>query len=132
MEKRVLVAEVPQFEPRLAAVMGGYRPLFVHTIRDALKALAEHEFALVLIGMHFDDSRMFDLLREVRAGGRNREVPVLCYRLRPLAFSALGTEALEAAVEALGGRAFVDLSAQEQRSADRALGELIASLTGSG
>ena len=132
MEKRVLVADVPHAERRLAAVLAGHRLLFVHTVAVALKALAQHDFDLVLIGMHFDDSRMFDLLAEMRAGSRNRDVPVLCYRLRPLAFALPGTEALKAAVEALGARAFVDLSLQAEDAGNRALGDLVVSLTGPG
>jgi len=30
---------------------------------------------------------MFDRVREVRAGSRNRTVPIVCFRMRPFAFS---------------------------------------------
>jgi PleD family two-component response regulator len=133
MEKRVLVADVPQLGARLAVVLAGRDAVFVHTLADALKALAVHDFDLVLIGMHFDDSRMFELLQELRAGGRNRDVAVLCYRLRPLAFAALGAAALDAAVKALEARGFVDLAMHvEEEAANGELARLVESLTGSG
>jgi len=32
----------------------------------------------VTIGVHFDDSQMFDLVRHVRAGGGHADKPVAC------------------------------------------------------
>jgi CheY-like chemotaxis protein len=89
MDKKVLVADVPEMQARVAAVLVQERLVFVHTLAAALKALAGEDFDLVLIGLHFDDSRMFDLLREVRAGSRNGAVPIVCFRTRPFTFAAI-------------------------------------------
>jgi hypothetical protein len=133
MGKRLLVADVPQLEPRVARALGAQRIVYVHRLPDALKALAQDDFAGVLIGMHFDDSRMFDLLRELRSASRNRDVPALCYRMRPLAFRTLSSAAIETTVMALGGRGFLDLAnSQDEEHADRALAAAAAALTESG
>ena len=133
MDKKVLVADVPEVHARVAAVLAQERVVFVHTLAAALKALAAEDFDLVLIGMHFDDSRMFDLLHAVRAGSRNRAVPIVCYRMRALAFMALSTEAIEVTVKALGAGAFADLaSSASEEQGDAALARLVAAATGSG
>jgi len=133
MDKKVLIADVPEAQARVAAVLVQERLVFVHTLAAALKALAGEDFDLVLIGMHFDDSRMFDLLREVRAGSRNGAVPVVCYRMRPLAFMALSTQVIEVTVKALGALSFVDLaSLATDEDGNEALARLVAAATESG
>ena len=133
MDKKVLIADVPQVQARVAAVLVRERLVFVHTLAAALKALAGEDFDVVLIGMHFDDSRMFDLLREVRAGSRNGAVPVVCYRMRPLAFMALSTQVIEVTVKALGALSFVDLaSLATDEDGNEALARLVAAATESG
>ena len=133
MDKKVLVADVPQVQARVAAVLGHERLVFVHTLGAARSALAGEDFDLVLIGMHFDDSRMFDLLREVRGGGRNRSVRIACYRLRPFAFMTLSTQVIDVTVKALGASVFVDLASYaSEQEGDRALVRLVAAATESG
>ena len=133
MDKKVLIADVPQVQARVAAVLVRERLVFVHTLAAALKALAGQDFDLVLIGMHFDDSRMFDLLREVRAGSRNGAVPVVCYRMRPLAFMALSTQVIEVTVKALGALSFIDLAnLATDEDGNEALARLVAAATESG
>jgi hypothetical protein len=133
MGKKLLVADVPQVEARLALVLALERPVFVHTLVAALKALAADDYDLVLIGVHFDDSRMFDLLREVRVGSRNRAVPIVCYRLRPLRFAALSTQVIEVTVKALGALSFTDLASHvTEEDGNVALVQLVAAATGSG
>jgi DNA-binding NtrC family response regulator len=133
MGKKLLIADVPQVKARLALVLAFERPVFVHTLVAALKALAADDYDLVLIGVHFDDSRMFDLLREVRSRSRNGAVPIACYRLRPLAFAALSTQVIEVTVKALGGLSFTDLASHAtEEGANVALAQLVAAATASG
>ena len=133
MDRKVLVADVPAVQARVTAVLAQERLVFVHTLAAALRALAGEDFDLVLIGMHFDDSRMFDLLHAVRAGGRNRAVPIICYRMRPLAFMALSTQVIEVTVKALGARAFADLaSCVSEQEGNEVLVRLVTGATESG
>ena len=65
-----------------------------------------------LIGLHFDESRMFDLLRYVRADGKYARVPVVCFRgvVVPDAKGKIVLEAVELACKAIGANAFFDLT----------------------
>ena len=107
--------------------------MFVHTLAAALKTLAGEDFDLVLVGLHFDDSRMFDLVRALRAGSRNRAVPVVCFRMRPFAFAAISMQVIELAVKALGAQAFADLASYAvEADGNDALARLVATATKSG
>ena len=128
----MLVADVPEAHARLAAALNGAELRFVHTLGDALRALTEDDYELVLAGVHFDESRMFDLLRAVRSGSRNRQVPIVCIRTRRLAFATLTPHALEVTIKALNGNAYVDLSGfADDESGNAAVRQLLETVTAS-
>ena len=91
------------------------------TLREAMQRLAEaDDFRMVVIGVHFDESRMFTLLGDIRAHPKYRSIPVLVV-LSPgqYAFSAIAVEGIDRAVTALGANGFLNLD----RFADNAEGE---------
>jgi hypothetical protein len=67
-------------------------------------------FDMIVVAVHFDDSRMFDLLRHLQASGRHGAAPVVCVRSQQFASPAIGIEGLEIATKALGARLFLDLT----------------------
>jgi hypothetical protein len=110
--KRILVADVPPMDERYSAALGGWQVEFVRTLQEARQALRGARYDALAVGVYFDDSRMFDLLRLLRADARNAATPALCVRGRagPASVSAYW---LETAVKALGAGEFVDLPAGE-------------------
>ena len=120
MPKRILVADTSDSDRRLSAILAGQDVMFARTIGEAQRLLAQQQFDLVMIGVHFDDSRMFDLLRQVRIEGRNKGIPVVCVREPGLGFTAVSTNTLEVTCRALDANAFVDLASlkdEEERNA---------------
>lgn len=109
MPKRILVADTPDSDRRLSAILAGHEVIFARTLGEAQRLLEEREFDLVMVGVHFDDSRMFDLVRHVRAGGSHAERPVVCVRSHRLA-AAISLEGLEIAARALACNLFLDLT----------------------
>lgn len=107
MEK-ILVADVPQMDARYAAALAGWEIVFVRTMTEARRSLAAGRFDLVAIGVYFDDSRMFDLVRAVRSDRAHGSVPIVCVRGRS-GFTAVRTRTLELTVKALAANEFVDL-----------------------
>jgi CheY-like chemotaxis protein len=92
-------------------ILEGHELVFVMTLREAMQRLAEADgFRLVLIGVHFDESRMFTLLGDLRAHPKYRNIPVLVV-LSPgqYAFSAIAVEGIDRAVTALGANGFLNL-----------------------
>jgi len=64
--KRILIADVPQMDARYHAALCGWEVAFVRTMSQARRAITER-YDLVVIGVYFDDSQMFDLVRDIRA-----------------------------------------------------------------
>ena len=104
----ILVADVPSMDGRYAAALAGWPLVFVRTMPEAHAVLERERFSLVVIGVYFDDSRMFDLVRFIRNDDIHNEVPIVCVRGSP-GFTAVTTRTLEMAVKALSADAFVDL-----------------------
>jgi DNA-binding response OmpR family regulator len=105
MPKRILIADPPESDRRLAAILAGHELVFVRSLAEALRALRERRFDLVLVGVHFDESRMFDLMREMTEGTQ-----VVCVRSQQFQSPAITLEGLEIAAKALGCTLFLDLT----------------------
>jgi CheY-like chemotaxis protein len=113
---RILVADLPEaFAVFRSALAGSYTLAPARTLEQARAALAEAP-DLVVCGCHFDDGRMYDLLRFLKASPGLEHIPFLATRCVPgeLLEDAL-YESVKIAVRALGGDAFVDLFRWQQR-----------------
>lgn len=117
-------------EEVLISCFRGYRITYVYTFDVAVRCLRTNVFELVVIGLHFDESRMFALVQFVRSLPRYERTPVVCVRGMPSVLSATTRNGIRHAVLAAGGNAFVDfgLGAEDvdelrQRLAEVASGE---------
>jgi hypothetical protein len=107
-EMKILVADVRQMDGRYRTACAGWETRFVRTLSEARQALAAEAFDLVAIGVYFDDSQMFDLVRLIRAQSLFAGLPIVCVRGQP-GFTAITTRTLEMTVKALAANEFVDL-----------------------
>lgn len=73
---RILVADVSLLDDRFRAIFPDEELRFVRTVGEALRALDVGDYALAIIGMHFDDSKMFELLWNMKA--KRLSTPVVC------------------------------------------------------
>ena len=92
-------------------ILEGHELVSVMTLREAMQRLAEEDdLRLVITGVHFDESRMFTLLGDIRAHPKYRSVPILVV-LSPgqYAFSEIAVEGIDRAVTAMGANGFVNL-----------------------
>ena len=92
-------------------ILEGHELVFVMTLREAMQHLAEEDdLRMVIIGVHFDESRMFTLLGDIRAWPKYRNIPVLVV-LSPgqYAFSKIAVEGIDRAVTALGANGLLNL-----------------------
>ena len=106
---KVLVADVPEADEKIRECLPGHDLHFVRTLGAAIRELRGDGYQLIVIGMHFDDSRMFELLRYVRGLSQHKDVPVICVQCQEVMLSEAVLKNMEDAVKALGGTAFVDL-----------------------
>jgi CheY-like chemotaxis protein len=123
MKKSILVAD--HADARLSALLSGHELTFVSTLEEAKRTLTGHNFDLIVIGVHFDESRMFDLLRHVRGQERHRATPVVCVLSAEFSRHAIAAEGLEIAVKALGGTAYANLKTSGDAEVRRLIDELL-------
>jgi hypothetical protein len=80
---RIFIAATSDDVDAMKRILGTRHELTaVHVMSDALKSLQNEAFELVLIGVHFDESRMFELLRRVTTIPKNASTPVICFNAR--------------------------------------------------
>ena len=109
-QSRVLVAVTPDREERIERILAGHDLMFVKTSREAMSLLEKEGFAIVILGVHFDESQMFSLLSDIRAHAKHRKIPVLCVLgSRGRALTDVAIEGLDHAVKAMTANGFLNL-----------------------
>ena len=109
MQKPVLIAGLPEPAEFIRRSIEKKFPAsyLVHSFDDAIHLLSEHEFGLIICGLHFDECRMMELLWRVKEMPEYRETPFLCVRALEAHFET--TESVKAAHEALGAVGFLEI-----------------------
>jgi len=109
----VLAAFTHNLIPFLEKTLGSYVDVVsAHTVEEALKRLEDDpQIVLVLCGVFFNGSRMFELMRDVRK--MNPKMPFIACRILRLDLPRVSIEALTIALETLGAR-YVDVPQLEE------------------
>lgn len=105
---RILTADTPQWIEALRQLLEPHAEIVT---ADRMEPAVEHIRSgvdLIICGIHFAESRMFDLLRLAKADPATRGIPFLCIRYRDLGLTPAVFEGLQIACQALGAVAFVD------------------------
>jgi hypothetical protein len=106
----VLAAFPPLAAETVSAIVGQDARLhLVASLAAARDQLARQPIKLVLCGVHFDESRMYDLLTHVRA--TYPQLPFICCRMLDFEIPAISREAIRIAAEVLGATYFLDFPA---------------------
>jgi CheY-like chemotaxis protein len=105
---RILVAV--EGTERLERILAGHELTLVADVDEAKAELQKREFSLIVLGVHFDESRMFELLRLVRTYEANKLTPVACMLTTTSRLSDLAIEGLDHAVKAMLANAFLNLN----------------------
>ena len=99
---RILIADLPEGAVTLERILKGHECVVVTQMADAEIKLKAETFDLIIAGLHFDDSQMFELIREVKKSERNADKPIICFCSRDTKMSRLIHESLEHSTKALG------------------------------
>src|SRR5438270_10275148 len=111
----VLIADVPELEDVFRSCFGlAHDVTYVPSYAEAMDAISGSRYDLIVVGMHFDESRMFDVIRFARLHGRNRDTPIVAVRGMPSDFSEGTHNAIGHAVEALGGNGFIEFELEPE------------------
>jgi hypothetical protein len=130
--KRILVAATASSAQLLKKVFEPHFELRFSTSLDHARLLLDQDIDLVACDTHFDDCRMFDLLRLSKANPISRPIPFLCLRVVEGALDKTLYQSVDIASSALGAAAFVDLFDLKNKCGDerayKKLNNLVARL----
>ena len=106
----MLVATIPAAAERLSRLLIGQRLVCPVNLAEAQAALSRERFALAVMGVHFDESRMFDLISSARVSPLNRDVPIVCVLGVRRKMSKLTVHLLQETISGMSGCQFLDLT----------------------
>jgi hypothetical protein len=121
VSKRILLAVAKGAVARMLRVLEGHEVRVALTLSEAEQLLEECDFDMVIASVHFDESRMFNLIQAVRGHPRCAQVPVvgvLARKSRVRRHVSLPT--LEHAALVLGARRFINVAAVPEDGAGNA------------
>lgn len=98
----ILIAENSEGPSSLERILAGHSLVFVRTMCDAKAELDRQKFDLIIASLHFDESQMFELIREVGCNPKADLTPIICYCSRKTQMARVMHESLEITTRALG------------------------------
>ncbi|CAN5117017.1 hypothetical protein BH10CYA1_BH10CYA1_63320 [soil metagenome] len=106
---RILIAGTPDSVATIERILGQqYQFIAVSTMAEAVVQLKEEAFDLIMIGVHFDDSRMFELLPRVRATPEQSGKPIICFATRDTPLTRTMNETIDMVSKKLGAWMYLD------------------------
>lgn len=106
---RVVVADTPSSTALIRHTLPPSLDLVcVSDMKSAREALQQQAPDLVICGCHFEEGRMYDLLRLMKAAPELEQVPFVAIRCVAGELEDTLYESVKIAVRALGGNVFVD------------------------
>ena len=110
----IVAADTDDAVDQLRRTLQGAWPLApARTLEKARQAITA-DTPLILCGCHFDEGRMYDLLRWVRSQPQLQHIPFLTIRVLEGELDDTMYESVKIATGALGGDGFVDLMRWER------------------
>lgn len=88
------------------------------TLEAARQVLLAGGIDLIIGGIHFDESRMFNLLRYAQADPASSDIPFMCVKILDDRIAPTFMQSAEIASRALGASGFIDFSDWRQRLGD--------------
>jgi len=110
MRYRIVVAIRPEDSGLMHAVMGDQFDLIVCTALPEAQAALAQEVHMIACGVHFDDGRMFDLLKYVKADEALRAIPFWGVLRDEGMLSSAITRGIRTAMKTLGANGLFNLS----------------------
>jgi DNA-binding response OmpR family regulator len=120
---RILIADIPTGIVTLERILKGHECTAVTTMTAAESVLKTGAYDLIVAGLHFDDSQMFELIRVVKKSEKNADKPIICFCSRDTPMSRQIHESLEYSTKALAYNVYQNPDAELRRVMERCLTE---------
>lgn len=106
---RVLIADEPIGASFLQSLLADeHELLIVDTLKIAVETLWQRDFDLIIIGVHFDDSRMYELMTECKSIPTCIGKPIICFCTRETVLTRTMHESIDVSSKALGAWMYID------------------------
>ena len=122
-ESRILLAASP-FEnvERLERLLGERHTIVrVNTTEQAVAAIKTELFDMIICGVLFDDSRMFDVLKSVKKDKLQKPKPFICYKQSSSVLSSDMEAAVATAARVIGANCYLDAAGMDDQALQKAL-----------
>jgi len=116
--KKLLIAIRPKDIPMISGALGSDFDVAICTSLTDAKSVLDDSIGLIACGVHFDDGKMFDLLRYAKATPETRSIPFYCVMGGGRVLSPAILKGIKSAAMALGAAGFVDLAGLRRRLGD--------------
>lgn len=111
----ILVAVRPRASVMLAnALACDFALTICQSLSEAQSQLARSHFDLILCGVNFDESRMFDLLHHAKSDPGTKTIPFVCIKVFEGILHTGSYDSVKQAGTLMGGTAFIDLAQWEK------------------
>lgn len=75
---RILIADIPDGAARLGGLLGQKHQLvYANTVKEATSMAYDDGFDLIIVGILFDESRMYDLIGQLKRNPSLKGIPVM-------------------------------------------------------
>lgn len=98
----ILIADTLEGAVTLQRILDGHELVVVHTLEEAKTKLEELTFDLIVAALHFDESHMFELFREVSKHPNNASKPIISFCSRDTEMTRVMHESLSCSTTVLG------------------------------
>jgi hypothetical protein len=106
---RILVASTSNGVDFIQRLFGhDHELVFASTTLQAVAKLSTEDFDLTMIGVHFDESRMFELLSKCKTIARNADKPIITFCTRDTLLTRTMHDSIEVSVKAYGAWLYLD------------------------
>jgi PleD family two-component response regulator len=114
-KEKLLVADVPEAIPALTNALGQYFHILPCTSWAGACSVIRQGVDLVLCGIGFEESKMFDLLEYLRSHEATRLIPFFCIKSTRQKLPSTINDGIEIALRAKGTAGYIDFEGWQSR-----------------
>jgi DNA-binding response OmpR family regulator len=104
----ILIAGIPEAAVSLKRILQGHELIIANTMQEAQTSLLDQTFDLIIVSLHFDESRMFEFMRKKQTSSKNVNSPLICFCARETNLAHMMHGSLEFATRVLGALTFLN------------------------
>jgi PleD family two-component response regulator len=116
---RILVAQEKSCIHVLEDALAGYDVVPTTTLQEAERMLIENGIDLIVIGIHFDDSRAMELVKYVRDSSSHKKTPIIVVRYWPSDHAKILRQTMDIMKSVHAISAYIEADADEKPFIER-------------